>query len=180
MRDPVTAYFVSKVIAEKAAWDFVWNMKLHFTITTLFPSLVYGPNENLVGSTRSLKTSSVNLHQLFNGLITEVPQNIFSALVVVRDLVNAHLLAYESVTASNQRYLVFATSFNYQKFVNIIGGNLPELRETTPEGDPNGSLPEVFNLDNTKSVKELGITYRSLEMTVIDSVRRLKEIENSF
>lgn len=40
VRDPATANFVSKAIAEKAAWDFVQYAKPGFTITTLLSPLV--------------------------------------------------------------------------------------------------------------------------------------------
>ncbi len=71
MKDPITAYFVSKGIAEKAACDFVENEKPGFTVTTLLPPLVYGPNENFVNSASTLNTSSAKLYQIFSGSIKE-------------------------------------------------------------------------------------------------------------
>lgn len=179
VKDPAIAYFVSKAIAEKAAWDFVDNAKPGFTVTALLPPLVYGPIEQYVRNMSSLNTSSANLYQLFDDSTKEVPPTIFPALVDVRDLAKAHLLAYESEKAANRRYLISATSFNYQQIIDIIRKEFPELRNTTPEGDPKMSLPEVFKVDNSKSVRDLGMTYRSLEETVIDSVKRLRKIKKS-
>jgi nucleoside-diphosphate-sugar epimerase len=179
VKDPATAYFVSKAIAEKAAWDFVENVKPGFDITTLLPPLVYGPNENFLDNMSSLNTSSANLYQLFNDSTNELPPTNFPALVDVRDLARAHLLAYESEKAANQRYLISAMPFNYQQVVDIIRKSFPELRNTTPEGNPSQPLPEVFKVDNSKSVRELVMTYRSLEQIIVDSVKRLEEIEKN-
>jgi nucleoside-diphosphate-sugar epimerase len=121
----------------------------------------------------------VNLYQLFDGSTKEIPPTVFPAVVDVRDLAESHRLAYESEKAANQRYLICATSFSYQQIVNIIRKSFPELRDTTPEGDPSKPLPEVFKVDNSKSVRELGMTYRSLESTILDSVKRLEEIRKS-
>ena len=179
VKDPVTAYFVSKGTAEKVAWDFVEKKKPGVTVTTLLPPLVYGPNENFVNSTSSLNTSSANLYRIFSGSIKEIPPTTFPAMVDVRDLARAQLLAYESEKAANQRYLISAMSFDYQQIADIIRKSFLELRDTTPEGNPSEPLPEVFRVDNGKSIRELGMTYGTLEWTIVDSVKRIEEIKRN-
>jgi nucleoside-diphosphate-sugar epimerase len=146
---------------------------------SLLPPLVYCPNENFVNSTSSLNTSSANLYRIFSGSIKEIPPTTFPAMVDVRDLARAQLLAYESERAANQRYLISAMSFDNQQIADIIRKSFPKLRDTTPEGDPSKPLPEVFRVDNGKSIRKLGMTNSSLEWTVVDSVKRLEEIKEN-
>jgi nucleoside-diphosphate-sugar epimerase len=89
----------------------------------------------------------------------------------------AHLLAYTTAAAANQRYLIEAESFSYQLFVNIIREKFPELSGKTPAGSGDGGLAGAYKLDNSKSKRELGITYRPMEETIADTVQSLRELE---
>lgn len=84
-QDPVSAYLVSKTLAEKAAFDFVENEKPNFSITTLTPPMVYGPLAQDFDSMSKLNTSSADIYRLYNGSMTEVPPTGFWAYVDVRD-----------------------------------------------------------------------------------------------
>jgi hypothetical protein len=90
---------------------------------------------------------------------------------------NAHLLTYTTLAAANQRYMVAADSYSYQMFCDIIRANFPDLRTSTPKGEPGKLLPEVYRINNIKSVNDLGLEYRPMEQTVIDTVRSLKALE---
>jgi nucleoside-diphosphate-sugar epimerase len=87
------------------------------------------------------------------------------------------LLAYTIPAAANQRYLIAGGAFVYQQFVDIIREKFPELRSTTPEGHPNEPLPPIYLLDTSKIKKELGLTFHTVEETVVDTVNSLRALE---
>ncbi|RDL35762.1 Uncharacterized protein BP5553_06374 [Venustampulla echinocandica] len=175
--DPVAAYLVSKTLAEKAAFEFVETQKPSFSIVTVAPPLVYGPLLHGYESMSKLNTSSADIYRLFNGSSKEVPDTVFWACVDVRDVAKAHLLAYQTPTAANQRYIISAGSFSYQIFCNIIRARFPELVATTPEDKSSLPFPDVYKLDTTKAKNELGIAFRPIKETLMDTVTSLKELE---
>lgn len=176
---PAAAYLVSKTIAERAAYDFVKNEKPNFTISTVSPPMVYGPIRHAVESTGKLNTSLADIFRLYNGTEKQVPETSFWAFADVRDLAQAHLKAFESDKAANQRYLVSNGTFGYQNFVDIIRDYYPDLRDGTPEGDAHSNLPPVYKLDVSKSVNDLGMKYRTMEETVVDAVNSLRKLEKA-
>jgi nucleoside-diphosphate-sugar epimerase len=127
----------------------------------------------------SLNTSSGDIYRLFNGSEKEIPQTGFWAYADVRDIATAHLLAYTTPAAANQRYMISNAPYSYQIFCDIIRKNFPDLAATTPEGDANKPLPPVYQLDTSKSITELGLKYRPIEETVVDAVNSLRELEKN-
>jgi hypothetical protein len=73
--------------------------------------------------------------------------------------------------------MVSANAFSYQLFVDLIRQKFPELRETTPEGDAGKPLPPVYKIDHGKVQRELGLTFRPMEETIVDTVNSLRELE---
>lgn len=53
-----SAYRASKVIAEKAAWDFVRDNPVNYTLVTLCPGMVFGKMIHPVSSLSQLNTSN--------------------------------------------------------------------------------------------------------------------------
>jgi len=170
--DPVRGYLTSKTLAEQAAWDFIKTEKPGFTIATLTPPMVYGPLASEFSSMEKLNTSSSDIYRLFNGTTKEVPDTEFPAFTDVRDLAQAHLLAYNKEEAANQRYIISNSKYVYQEILDVIREKFPELRATTLEGEP-GNIPDLMILDTSKSVKQLGLKYRTLEETIVDTVNSL-------
>jgi nucleoside-diphosphate-sugar epimerase len=92
----------------------------------------------------------------------------------------AHLKAYTSEAAANQRYLISSGAYSFQQIVDIIRANFPELLSTTPKGNTGEPLPPVYALDTSKAAKEIGMThYRTLEQTIVDTVKSLLETKKS-
>ncbi|KAH7031528.1 uncharacterized protein B0I36DRAFT_363207 [Microdochium trichocladiopsis] len=176
-KDPVLAYLASKAMAEKAAFDYVEKNKPTFTVTTLLPPMVYGPVRHHVDSVKSLNTSSTDILRLFNGSETTVPTTSFWGFVDVRDLADAHVLAFETPEAAGQRYLTTTGNYSYQQVVDIIRREFPELQATTPEGEAGAPLPPVYRIDNSKAKKELGIKFTPLEKTIVDTVKSLRALK---
>lgn len=171
------AYCASKTFAERAAFDFVEKNKPNFSLATVCPPMVYGPNINTVKSLDHLNTSSADIYRLMNGSEKTVPDTQFFAFVDVRDVGDAHARAYETPEAAGQRYFITAGGFTYQQVCDIIRKDFPEKKDLVPEGTPGAPFPDVYKVDNSKAKKELGITFRDLQTTIHDQVTEFIEIE---
>lgn len=171
------AYCASKVFAEKAAFEYVEKNKPNFTVSTICPPMIYGPNEHEVTDLSKLNTSSADIYRLMNGSEKEVPDTSFFAFADVRDVGDAHMKAYETAGAAQQRYFITSGNFTYQEFCDIIRKNVPEVKDKVPVGKPGSKGPECYKVSNEKAKKELGLTFRSMEECVTDSARNLYEIE---
>ncbi|KAI9717258.1 MAG: hypothetical protein M1812_004785 [Candelaria pacifica] len=175
--DGSTAYCASKTFAEKAAFEFVERHHPMFSVSTICPPMVYGPNAHAVSNLEHLNTSSADMYRLINGSEKTVPETSFFAYVDVRDVAEAHRLAYEIPQANGQRYFTTGGNYTYQQIVDIIRKEFPEVKDRTPEGHTGASMPDVYKVSNDKARKELGMTFRSLEETVKDTVKSLIQLE---
>ena len=91
------AYYKSKTLAEKAAWDFVEGTDIQ--LSTVLPGLVLGPAlESDYGTSLQL------IVEMLKGKYPVVPQIGFEA-VDVRDIASLHRLAYESPEAVGKRFI---------------------------------------------------------------------------
>ena len=99
--DPqLEAYRRSKIVAERAAWDFMRDHGDRTTLTTLHPGAVFGPL--LPG----IDPASVWMVQnLLQGRPTRL-LNLGLSVLDVRDLALAHVTALEAEGAPGQRFLV--------------------------------------------------------------------------
>lgn len=177
---PVAGYLTSKVLAEKAAFDFVEKEKLHYDIATVCPPMVYGPMAQDFDSLDKLNERTEDFYKPFNGSLTEVPATGFWAYVDVRDLALAPRLAYEKPEAANQRFLIANRGYSYQVFVDILKEKFPDLASKIPsKANPvNDAFPDgVYKVDNSKARTVLGIKFRSIEETVVDTVKYLQALE---
>ena len=178
--DGSTAYCASKTFAEKAAFEFVEKEHPSFEISTICPPMIYGPNAHSVSDVSRLNTSLADIYRLMNGSEKEVPPTSFYAFADVRDVAKAHRLAYELPEAAGQRYFITSGKYSYQMVCDIIRENFPEVRDRVPVGKPGSGLgQEVYKVDNSKAKKELGMTFRSLEETIIDTAKSLLELEKA-
>ena len=94
-------YYYSKTLAEQAAWQFVEAGKPRFDLVVINPFFVIGPS--LVPG---INTSHTSLIGLTNGRIPAVIA-LEWALVDVRDVARAHILAMENPAAAGS-YIVAA------------------------------------------------------------------------
>ncbi|OOG00207.1 hypothetical protein ASPCADRAFT_504090 [Aspergillus carbonarius ITEM 5010] len=175
-------YSTAKALAERAAWDFIRDHHPSFTISTILPPMIYGPNINATADLAKLNTSSMDIYRLISPQSKSsdpVPANLFWSFVDVRDVAQAHLSAYERSNAGNERFFICKGNFTYQQFVDVLRENLPEVRDRIPIGKPGtGDVPsDVYTVDVSKSQRVLGLEYRSLEETIVDAARSLLKLE---
>ncbi|KAK5169815.1 Glycine-rich RNA-binding protein 2, mitochondrial [Saxophila tyrrhenica] len=179
-QDAATGYRASKTFAERAAWDFVEQEKPNFTLATLCPPLVLGPIVHYLNSLDALNTSNQRIRDTIQGKFKDdYPPGGPYIWVDVRDLADQHVKAAEEQGAGNQRFFVTEGYFNGKLIVDAVRKNFPEYKDNLPKEDlQGGGFPEggVYKPDNSRSKKVLGAKYRSLEESIVDTVKSLKAV----
>ncbi|KAK3724080.1 methylglyoxal reductase (NADPH-dependent) gre2 [Vermiconidia calcicola] len=173
-------YRASKTFAERAAWDFVEQENPNFTIATMCPPLVIGPIVHYLNSFDALNTSNQRIRDTIQGKYKdETPAGAPYIFVDVRDLALLHVLAAEAESAANKRFFITAGHFNGNTIVDAIRKNFPEYKDNLPKDSASGGdFPEggVYKINNKRAEELLGTKWTSLEQSVVDTVKSLKEV----
>jgi nucleoside-diphosphate-sugar epimerase len=98
-RPDVTAYVVSKTLAERAAWEFVKNTSGAAELTVVNPAFVLGPAPDA-----DLSTSHEVIRLMGTGAYPAAPKIGFP-ISDVRDVALTHVLAMTNPNAAGQRFL---------------------------------------------------------------------------
>jgi len=149
--------------------------KPNFDIATINPPLVFGPVVHYLNSLETINTSNQRLKSLIQGEMKEklAPTGVF-LWVDVRDVALAHVRAIEVPEAGGERFFVTAGFFSNKKITDIIRETHPELESKLPPADSPDDFPaNIYEFDNNKSQKVLGLEYRTLKQTVSDTVDSL-------
>eukprot|EP00250_Pteridium_aquilinum_P005277 c15395_g1_i1 orf=102-1058(+) len=155
-------YMLGKTLGEKAAWDYSQQNALD--LITICPALVLGA---LLQS--SVNASSLVVLKLLNGS-SESYQNSIYGVVGVRDVAQAHILAYETPAASG-RYFCCSEYVTKSTIVETIRRLYPNY--TLPSRCIEvGTFPKEFS---TRKVQDLGLTYTPFETVLKETVDSLKE-----
>lgn len=184
-------YYYSKTMAERAAWDFMKEEKPRFSLVVINPFLVIGP---------SLGPQINTSNQIFVDLLTGRYPAILDlawGLVDVRDVALAHVLAMMTPKAKG-RYLCAASTMHMREVVKLLkdsgraeGYRLPTRSFANPFGtlmmrglsffQPSGvgsylrtHLGRTPSFDNGKIKRELGLTFRPVDKTILDTVADLE------
>ena len=91
-------YYLSKTLAERAAWDFMARERPPFDLVAVNPFVIMGPSHS-----RAVNTSNQILVDLVKGVYPAII-SLTWGLVDVRDVATAHVRAAE-VPAASGRYL---------------------------------------------------------------------------
>lgn len=182
------AYSYSKTLAEREAWDIVEKQN-RWDLVVINPSLVIGPALNPTAVTSE---SFTILKQLGDGSMKTGAPEFGIGIVDVRDLANAHYLAGFKPEAKG-RHIVSAHNTS---FLDMAKSIMPEYGKKYPL--PHKKLPKAlvwligpilskslnrkmisrnvgypFKADNSKSIKKLGVTYRTLKESMEDTFRQM-------
>jgi len=109
----------------------------------------------------------------------EIPETGTFAFVDVRDVAKAHVSAMEKADAGGKRFFIVAGPFSNREVTEIIRANFPEYASKLPPASASGGdYPEggAFKTDNSRSVEVLGLEYKSLKDSIIDTVKSLKAV----
>ncbi|KAB1224865.1 Tetraketide alpha-pyrone reductase 1 [Morella rubra] len=156
-------YALSKTLAEESAWKFSEDHGID--LVTICPGFCIGP---LI---QPAPTFSIEAFlKLVKG--TEIfPDGIY-IFVDIRDVVDAHILAFETPTASG-RYCVVGRVVHYFEAFKILQKICPSLHLPEKFEDDKPSLP-VYKVSQDRA-RSLGINFIPLEVSLRDTVESLKE-----
>jgi dihydroflavonol-4-reductase len=99
----VTAYFKSKTLAEKSAWEFITNQtgETKLELVVINPGPIYGPT-----LTGNLATEAMDFFKkLITGKVPMLPR-AYSVMSDVRDVATIHVAALENKKANGKRFIV--------------------------------------------------------------------------
>ena len=95
--------------------------------------------------------------------------------IVVRDIVDAHILALTTPEAANKRFLIGGARYTSQLTADILR-KIPELEGRVVAKDLDESQP-VLQLDVSETERVFGKPSRTPEVTFGDAARRILELE---
>ncbi len=179
----VSPYLLSKTLAERAAWDFFRALPeaSRFELVALHPVFVMGP----LFKKAHVRSSPNTVLDLLIRNIPACPRLHFS-IVDVRDVAVAHLRALELPEASG-RYLLHNKGLWMREIAKLIAPRFPDYPVPTwPLPDLAVYAASFFDkrlsvallrkqlgwapiIDNTRSVRDLGLEYRPLVQTLVDT-----------
>ncbi|GMI84549.1 hypothetical protein like AT5G19440 [Hibiscus trionum] len=156
-------YALSKTLAEDAAWKFTKQNGID--MISINPGLVFGP---LLQPT--VNSSMEPILKLIRG--SETYPNTTYRLIDVRDVANAHVLAFENSSAHG-RYPLVEGVMHCTEIVQVLRELDPALRLPQRCADEELVMP-MFRVSKDKA-KTLGINFTPLEVSIKDTVESLKE-----
>ncbi|WP_374945921.1 SDR family oxidoreductase [Agreia sp.] len=155
----VDAYGRSKILAERAAWDFIAEEGRGLQLTTILPVAVMGPimGDDISGANHIIQNS-------LNGQMPGYP-DMFVPIVDVRDVAAVHIAAMTADDAAGERFLV--TTGEPAIAMKEIGAILRRELGAGASKVPTRSIPNIvvrasaLFLDEYKSVAaDLGYVKR--------------------
>lgn len=148
-----------------------------FDLVTIHPPMVYGPVSKFLEDLDSLNTSNHRIRAIIDGgaKASGLQPTVVYLFADVRDVADAHVRALDNPTAGGQRFLVTGGHYSNKKMVDIVRESYPRLSDRLPpDNEVKDDTPEdVYGYDNKKSREILGLTYRSFEECVRDTVESL-------
>ncbi|MFI7399534.1 NAD-dependent epimerase/dehydratase family protein [Streptomyces sp. NPDC049541] len=174
-------YHYAKTVAEQAAWE-AERSQDRWRMVAVNPGLVLGPSLTPASESGSLFL----LDELFKGYFCYGAPDFSFTTVDVRDVADAHIAAAEQPEARGRYILAAETMTSFHDMARIIRTRYPRdlrLPRTRLPHWPvrilgpafgltqdyiRGHLGIRFKIDNSRSVRELGISYRAIEETVLD------------
>ena len=118
-RADTTAYFRSKTLAEKVAWDFMAADSSGLELTAVLPGLVLGPVLE-----QDFGNSANAVLKLLDGSMPAVPALVFD-LVDVRYMADLLLRAMEQPAAAGQRFVGTAGFLTYAQIAALLRTHFP-------------------------------------------------------
>ncbi|WP_211318830.1 SDR family oxidoreductase [Nocardioides silvaticus] len=178
-------YPYSKTVAEQAAWE-ICRAQDRWDLVTIHPGLVLGP----ALTTASKSGSMTTMKAFIDGSLAGGAPDLRFGLVDVRDVARAHLLAGFTPEA-HDRYITSAGStsmlgigrilrkrFGHSYPFPVLKMPKPLFKLVAPVAgytrefvEKNVGYPLEF--DNSRSVRELGLTYRAMEDTIADQFQQM-------
>jgi dihydroflavonol-4-reductase len=186
-RGDMSAYVKSKLIAERAAWDFVRAEGGGLELAVINPAAIFGP---VLSPDASSSTEMVK--RLLKGV--RGCARIHFAIVDVRDVADLHLRAMTSPAANDERFVAVAENGNAMSMLaiaNVLKARLGDAAKKVPSRelpdwivrvgamfDPAmrqllPMLGKVRNATSAKAQRVLGWKPRSREDAIVATAESL-------
>lgn len=123
----IQAYVKSKVLAERAAWDFISGEGRGLELSVVNPVGIFGP---LLGA--DYASSIALLKSMLEGKVPAVPR-LFFGITDVRDVADLHLRAMTNPAAAGERFLCCGDTFlSLIEIAKILRANLGDDAKRVP------------------------------------------------
>ncbi|KAF9894470.1 hypothetical protein FE257_007973 [Aspergillus nanangensis] len=171
------AYRASKVIAERAAWDYIRDHKVSYQLVTLCPGMVFGKMIHPIESLAQLNASNQIVWEVLKGE-NGIPPTRAPVWIDVEDLAMASLKALTVDLPTHQRFLVTQGSYCTQEIADIVRKALPEKQDRIAVGEPGKRIHEThYSCDSSKVQQVLGVKFKTLEESIVPLARQLYAME---
>jgi len=179
------AYRVSKILAERAAWDFMQSEGKASMLTTILPGAVFGPLRD---------AENLGSVQIIHGMLRGRPGALHRLgfwIVDVRDLADLHIRAMTAAAAAGQRFIAAGEFMWMEGMAKTLRAQLGEQGAKVPTR----RLPDFvvrlllpfmanlrtlapllgrrFPINTDKSRKVLAFAPRPAAATLVDCARSL-------
>lgn len=132
------AYVASKTYAEKAAREFLRENNPNFSLATVNPPYVFGPQcfDSSVGLVLNTSNEILNTVTKLDPSLRS-PQVMFGALAIdVRDVAEFHVKALEIPALASERIFIAAEPITAQKVLDVLNNCCPTFSGKIARGDP--------------------------------------------
>jgi len=188
-RPDITAYVVSKTVAELAAWDYVAETPDAPELAVVNPAFVLGPAPDA-----DLSTSLEVIRLIGTGAYPAAPKIAFP-ISDVRDVAVTHVLAMTTPEAAGQRFLTANGFLRLIEVARLVSDALPDLAGKVPRGElPDIAVRALAMVDtrlkavlpdlgfprpitNTKAHRILGQTFHSPKEAVTAAAASLRALQ---
>lgn len=170
-------YIRSKVVAERAAWDFIDREGGDLELTVVNPVGIFGP---VTGP--KLSTSTAFVGAMLDGSVSSVPRQHFG-VVDVRDAAALHVLAMTHPQAAGERFIAVADgpSVSFLEVANILRGLPDGLGDRAPRSETaessDGADPDQKPVISNTKAKQLGWQPRPARDTITETATSLFALE---
>ncbi|WP_022906515.1 SDR family oxidoreductase [Curtobacterium sp. B18] len=175
--DDLQPYIKSKVVAERAAWDFVAQQGEGLEFSAVNPVGIFGPTLST-----KLSTSVAFIKAMLDGLMENLPAQSFG-VVDVRDAAALHLAAMTHSEAAGERFLAVADgpSVSFRDVAVLLHDELGSLASHVPltesaassDGSDSSVAPVI---SNAKAKNLLGWEPRPVRETLLDTAKSLMKL----
>ncbi|GAV72360.1 Epimerase domain-containing protein [Cephalotus follicularis] len=158
-------YCYGKAVAEEAAWEVAKEKGVD--LVAVNPVLVIGPMLQ-----PTVNASIMHILKYLNGS-AKTYANSVQAYVHVRDVALAHILLFETPSASG-RYLCAESVLHRGEVVDILAKFFPEYPIPTKCSDEKNPRKEPYKFSNQK-LKDIGLEFTPVKQCIYDTVKSLQE-----
>ena len=166
------AYPLSKVIAERTAWDFIEHEGGGTELVVVNPTFILGPT-----LTTQARSSLQLIKAMLDGTMPVLRRQRFG-VADVRDVADLHIRAMAAPVAAGRRYLALADgpTISFLQLAQILRERLGPLAERVPTEEAPGPEPARLIIHNDRAKRELGWRPRPAETTIVETAESLRDL----